>query len=104
ETKIMSGRGFPPPPQPATVAAQAARPKAARKRARTWSGLQRRDAEIPALHVGVARELAGGRLGGDLAADHDQLPLGERRRDAEVLLDQQDPQAVLLARAEDLDQ
>src|SRR6185436_13402116 len=44
-----------------------------------------------------------GRLGRDRARDHDQLPLGERGRDAEVLLDQQERQALALELPERLD-
>ena len=42
------------------------------------------------------RELRRGRLGEDRAGDHHQLALGERGRHAEVLLDQQDREALLL--------
>src|SRR5437763_11164661 len=67
------------PPQPTSVAA---RKTAARKKPLVRKRL---DAEVAALHLRVARELPGGGLGRDLAADHDQLALGERRRDAEIL-------------------
>src|SRR6059036_1204963 len=62
------------------------------------------DAEEAPLQVGIAEQLACRRLGSDLAADHDQLALGEGRGDAEVLLDQENPQTLPLEPAEDLDQ
>src|SRR5437764_8178482 len=86
------------PPQPASVAARQAA-------GRTKPLVRKRlDAEVAALHLRVARELPGRGLGRDLAADHDQLPLGQRGRDAEVLLDQQDAQAFAFQALEDLDQ
>ena len=57
---------------------------------------ERLDAEVPALELGVRRELSRRRLVRDLPADHDQLPLGDRRRDAEILLDDENREAFLL--------
>src|SRR5207249_5057674 len=57
--------------------------------------LDRLDAEITALELGARRQLAGCGLRCDLAGDHDQLALGERGRDGEVLFDQQNAQALL---------
>ena len=45
-----------------------------------------------------------GRLGGDAAADHDELALGERGRDAEVLLDEEDREPLCLEELERLDE
>ena len=59
----------------------------------------RLDAEEPALHVGVARELGCGRLDCDLATDHDELPLCERGRDVELLLDEENREPLLLERS-----
>jgi hypothetical protein len=56
------------------------------------------------LGVGVREERSGRRLGGDLAGDHDELPLCERRCHSEVLLDQEEAHALCherLARADE---
>ena len=65
---------------------------------------ERLDAEVAALEVGIVREGARGRLGGDAAADHDELALGERGRDAEVLLDEEDREPLRLEELERLDE
>src|SRR5213076_39600 len=54
------------------------------------------DAEVAPLELHVARELRGGGLGRDRARDHHQLALGDRRRHAEVLLDQENREPFLL--------
>ena len=55
-------------------------PRARRGRPRrAASVLDRLDAEVAPLELRVARDLLRGRLGCDLAADHHELPLGERR-------------------------
>src|SRR5262245_18523075 len=96
---------LPPPPQPAsdTTAASSPTPDS---NERTGGRLvrERLDAEVAALEVGVTGELSGSRLGSDGAADHHELALRQRRRDAEVLLDQQDAEPLLLERPEGLDQ
>src|SRR5438067_13522030 len=87
----------PEPPQPARRATTSVAAKTTLMR-------KRLDAEEAALHLRVGGEGARGGLGRDLAADHDQLPIRERGCDAEVLLDQQDAQPLLLEPPEDLDQ
>ena len=67
---------------------------AALRDARLLTMGQRLDTEVPALKLLVPDERRGGRLGGDLTADHDQLALGNRGRDSEVLLDEQDCETI----------
>ena len=76
-----------------TTAQGAAKPseRAARRRGTDAGGRGRRRAR-------------GSRLGGDAPADHDELALGEGGRDAEVLLDEQDREPLLLEELERLDQ
>ena len=66
--------------------------------------VERLDAEEAALQLRILRQLRRGRLGGDRARHHHELALGERRRHAEVLLDQQDREPFLLELLERLDQ
>src|SRR4029077_14502085 len=68
------------------------------------SARQGLDAEAAPLKVRIAGERVCRLLGCDLAADHDQLPFRERGRDAEVLLDQEDAETLLLEMLEHLDQ
>ena len=65
---------------PSCRASREARPSPLRR-------LHPRHAEIPLLRHGVGGDRSGRRLGRDLAGDHHELPLGQRGRDAEVLLD-----------------
>src|SRR3990172_9871137 len=57
---------------------------------------ERLDAEVLPLKIRILRELRRGRLNRDPPADHHELSLGEPRRHTEVLLDQEDGEALLL--------
>ena len=56
---------------------------------------QRLHAKVAPLQLWVGGQLLGGQLGGDLARDHHQLALGDGGGHPEVLLDQQDADALL---------
>src|SRR4051794_7805864 len=62
------------------------------------------DPEVAALELRVGRELGGGCLRRDRSSDHDELPLGNRRRHAEVLPDQKDGEAFAVEIAEGIDE
>src|SRR5436305_5117348 len=67
------------------------------ERAATWPPLpgQRLDAQVPALKLGIGVQLLGGQLRRDPAGDHHHVAVGDRCRDAQVLLDEQDADAAL---------
>ena len=54
--------------------------------------------------LGIPLEIGRRRLGEDRPGDHDELALGDRRCDTEVLLDQQDREAFSLELLERLDE
>src|SRR5438128_5079040 len=65
---------------------------------------ERLDAQVAPLRLRVGGQHRGRGLGEDPARNHDELAFCDRRRHAEVLLDQQDREALLRERPERLDQ
>ena len=57
---------------------------------------ERLDAEVLALEARISGELRRRGFCRDTPADHDELALGKRRRDTEVLLDEEDGKALFL--------
>src|SRR3954447_20719589 len=71
---------------------------------RTIVGLGMFHAEPAALGLGIARQLGRRRLGEDAPGHHHELPVGQRRRHREVLLDHEHGQPLLRQAAERLDE